>query len=919
MTHPSNAQEKSSKNIKMSDEELRDLVIESDTGARNPGKIAAVIITAIAFFWSFFQLWIASPLPFWAAEHIRFMEIFVLNDTKARYIHLTLAFLLAFLAYPAFRNSPRRYIPFFDILFAILSAFAVMYLYVFYDELALRTGMALNVMRDIAEGRFIHEGIGSTFYKFVFDDVVISIIGILLLLEATRRALGPPLMAIAIIFLVYTYAGSSEWVPEVIRHKGQSFEKIANHQWLTTEGVFGIALGVSTSFVFLFVLFGALLDKAGAGNYFIKVAFSMLGHLRGGPAKAAVLSSGMTGLVSGSSIANVVTTGTFTVPLMRKVGFTKEKAGAVEVASSVNGQIMPPVMGAAAFLMVEYVGIPYTEVVKHAFIPAIISYIALIYIVHLEAVKSNMAVLEKPVKNTVLGSFINFGIVMSSIIILSWLVYHGIGWVKDVFPNQASSVIAMAVLAAYVGLLRFQSKYPDLEEDDPNSPITILPEIAPTVKTGLHFILPIVVLVWCLMVERLSPGLSAFWATVFIMFILITQRPIKAFFRNEANYIDGVKQGFIDLFQGMVAGARNMVGIGVATAAAGLVVGAVSLTGVGQVLTEVIEIISGGSLILILIFTAMICLILGMGLPTTANYIVVASLMASVIVELGAQNGLIVPLIAVHLFVFYFGIMADVTPPVGLASFAAAAVSGGDPIKTGFQAFFYSIRTVILPFLFIFNTELLLIGVDNFWYAAFIFVKATVAILLFAAATQGYFLVRSKLWESVALLLVAFTLFVPQFWINLIIPPYVDNKPSDIVKYIEQAKTGEHIRLYVTGKTEQGKTKEIIATLTVGDKTKSGDQQLKNYGLTLRQKNNIMIIDDVRFGSQAEKIGIDIDLAYMNGFDYTIGAVGIKQEQPNEKLMYIPALCILGLVISAQRKRRTSLYINDDALETSKA
>ena len=263
---------------------------------------------------------------------------------------------------------------------------------------------------------------------------VVAVIGIMLLLEATRRALGPALMIVAAMFLVYTVLGPN--MPSIIAHKGNSLSEIVNHQWITTEGVFGIALGVSTGFVFLFVLFGSLLDRAGAGNYFIQVAFSLMGHMKGGPAKAAVVSSAMTGLISGSSIANVVTTGTFTIPLMKKVGFSSEKAGAVEVASSVNGQIMPPVMGAAAFLMVEYVGIPYFDVVKHAFLPAVISYIALVYIVHLEALKAGMeglprAYTPKPIVQRLIG----IAFTIAAICATSFAVYYGMGWIRPAFPN----------------------------------------------------------------------------------------------------------------------------------------------------------------------------------------------------------------------------------------------------------------------------------------------------------------------------------------------------------------------------------------------------------------------------------------------------------------------------------------------------
>lgn len=855
---------------KASQEELQDLVIENDTGARNPSGLSAQILFVAALSWSLFQLWIASPLPFslGAALHIP-----VLDSTKARYIHLGFALFLALLAYPAASHSPRNRIPLHDWFFALVASFSALYMYIFYEELAYRSGWPTKL------------------------DVVVACAGMLLLLEATRRALGPPLMIVAVVFLLYTYFGSSELLPDVIRYKGASLDKIATHQWLSTEGVFGIAVGVSTSFVFLFVLFGALLEKAGAGNYFIKVAFSLLGHLRGGPAKAAVLSSGMTGLISGSSIANVVTTGTFTVPLMRRVGFTREKAGAVEVGASVNGQIMPPVMGAAAFLMVEYVGISYLAVVKHAFLPAVISYIALLYIVHLEAVKADMKALPKKVQRTILESCLVFAFFVAIVSGLSMAVYYGVGWTKGVFGDAASYIIAVLVLGVYLSLIKFKSGYADLEMDDPNAPVIELPETGPTVKTGLHYLLPIIVLVWCLMVERLSPGLSAFWATAFMMFILLTQKPLVAFFRKQKDIVANAKEGFRDLYEGLVTGARNMIGIGVATAAAGIIVGTVSLTGIGQKLTEVVEIISGGSIMLVLVFTAIISLILGMGLPTTANYIVVSSLMVPVVVELSGQAGLIVPLIAIHMFVFYFGIMADVTPPVGLASFAAAAVSGGDPIRTGVQAFFYSSRTVILPFLFIFNPELLLIGVDSFLVGTWIFVKATIALLLFAAATQGQFIVRSKRIESAALLLVGFTLFIPQFWINMAVPKYVDQDISTLLQTMKEAPVESSVKLTVKGEDVYGEMKETPVYITVSE-GKTGAEKLEKFGLIIDDTSGKLIVNDVVFNSEADKKGID--------FDYELTGIAVEQDQPNSAFMYIPAVLLLLIIISLQKMRQRS-------------
>jgi TRAP-type uncharacterized transport system fused permease subunit len=297
------------------------------------------------------------------------------------------------------------------------------------------------------------------------------------------------------------------------------------------------------------------------------------------------------------------------------------------------------------------------------------------------------------------------------IIIMGGITYYGLGWIKTVAGKATIYIVCVLLFAAYLLLLKFACRVPEL---DTTTEIDVLPELGPTAQAGYYFLLPIVVLMWCLVVERLSPALSAYWATVLLMFIVLTQRPLKGIFRKmqgddfSSSRIRRPDQGFVN-------GARNMIGIGVATSAAGIVVGTVTLTGIGLVMTEFVEFISGGNLILILLFTAVISLILGMGLPTTANYIVVSTLMAPVIVELGAQNGLIVPLIAVHLFVFYFGILADDTPPVGLAAFAAAGISGGDPIRTGIQGFTYDIRTAVLPFMFIFNTQLLMIGIAN-WF-----------------------------------------------------------------------------------------------------------------------------------------------------------------------------------------------------------
>ncbi|MFM5792551.1 TRAP transporter permease [Aeromonas caviae] len=836
-------------------------LIAQDVGARLPIGPMSWIIAGLALIWSLFQLWIASPLPF-------SLGIGVLNDTETRSIHLAFAILLAYLVFPAMRSSPRDRVPLADIALGLVGAAVASYLFVMYQELAQRPGNLTTM------------------------DFAVACVGIPLLLEAARRALGPALAVIAIVFLAYSLAGP--WMPSLLAHRGVSLHALANHQWITTEGVFGIALGVSTSFVFLFVLFGALLERAGAGHYFIQLAFSLLGHLRGGPAKAAVVASALTGVISGSSIANVVTTGTFTIPMMKRVGFSKEKAGAVEVASSVNGQIMPPVMGAAAFLMVEYVGIPYVEIIKHAFLPAAISYIALLYIVHLEALKLGMQPIGNRQPRPWLRRLTGFAFGAALISGLSMAVYYGLGWLKPVLGDYALPGISVLLAVAYLGLLKIAASNAPLPAEDPDKPLDELPETRAVLLSGLHFLLPVVVLVWCLMVERLSPGLSAFWGSVMLIIILLTQRPLLNWLRTDGKHDYGsFTDGVVDLREGLIAGARNMIGIGIATATAGIIVGAVSQTGVGLVLADLVEFLSMGNLLLMLILTALLSLILGMGLPTTANYIVVSSLLAPVIVTLGQQNGLIVPLIAVHLFVFYFGIMADVTPPVGLASFAAAAVSKGDPIKTGITAFYYSLRTAALPFLFIFNTDLLLINVD-FAHGVLIFIVATIAMLIFAAATQGFFLVKSRWYESVLLLLVAFTLFRPGFWMDLLHDPYRDTAPAELVQTMGQVEAESTLRLRMEGEDAVGKLRRFTVLLPVPSGV-SGEDRLAKLGIQTYEQDGKILIDTVTFGSQAADLGLEMDQQILS--------VKAPTERWPKELMWLPGFLLFGAVVWLQRRR----------------
>ncbi|MBS4045942.1 MAG: TRAP transporter permease [Alphaproteobacteria bacterium] len=852
----------STTNRPATEQELQDLVKEADLGGRDPQGLVARIILVVAVAWSAFQVWYASPLPF-------LFGIFILNDTEARAIHLGFSVFLAFTCYPAFKRSPRSYIPVTDWVFALAGAFAASYLFLFYRELSTRPGQP------------------------IMFDLVASGIGLLLLLEATRRSLGPPMVVVAAVFIAFTFAGP--WMPDVIQHKGASLTKFLQHQWLTTEGVFGVALGVSAGFVFLFVLFGSLLEKAGGGNWMMQISVALLGHLRGGPAKVAVVSSALNGVVSGSSVSNVVSGGIFTIPMMKRTGLSGVKAGAIETASSVNGQIMPPVMGAAAFLMTEYVGLPYADIVKHAFLPAVISYIALFYIVDIEAQKINSRPLERAVKRPRGEFWLRQLLGWSGTVAFICALYYAVLGIQAVFGAAAPWLLAIGGIGLYLVSLWYAARYPDLELDDASNPDIKVPEAWAVARTGLHFTLPIIVLLWCLMVEEMSPGLSAFWATAAVMAIVVTQRPIIAFFRGGRDFAATTKQGLLDLVDGFNLGARNMIGIGIATATAGIIVGTVTLTGMGLMMTDFVEFLSGGNVMLMLFLTAFICLILGMGIPTTANYILVATLMAPVIVELGAQAGLAIPLIAVHMFVFYFGIMADVTPPVGLASFAAAAISGEDPIKTGLQGTVYSMRTAVLPFVFIFNPQLLLIDIGNTGEAILVVVISTMAILLFAAGTMGWFLTRSKLWESALLLLICFAMFRPGFFMDKFYEPYVQAPAAQIYDIAGRLPDDGRILMVVAGTTLEGEDVTKTISLPVGAPAE-GRKRLADAGLTLVPLGDRMQVGAIKFGSGAKRVGLE------SGF--TIEHVLLPADRPSKHLIYLPAFALLAIVVMTQLRRR---------------
>ncbi len=632
----------------------RNLIPDGET-VEEALSFRTVISAIIALCWSIYQILIAKWI--------------LMDSTWVRAIHLAFALMLVYINMPfmkakkgVVKQSILRRISIIDWALGITAAMSSMYLVVFYEDIAGRAGSPILM------------------------DVVVGVILIVTLIEATRRTVGPALPLIVSFFIAYSFFGP--WLPDLLAFKGISVSRFISQITMDTEGIYGVPLHVSASIVFLFVLFGTMLDRAGGGEFFIKIALALLGQFRGGAAKAAVVGSALTGMVSGSSIANVVTTGTFTIPLMKRLGYPATKAAAIETASSTNSQLAPPIMGAAAFIIAEYVNVPYVEVAKAAAIPAFAAYASLLWITHVEACKLGLRGLEK----------------------------------------------------------------------------SELPPLWKTFKSGLYFMLPLGVLIYELVVLVRSPESAIFRAIMFLALLMLIVDPIKAYMNKEP-IKPAFKGAVVNLFTSLSAGATNMCGVALATASAGIIVGVISL-GLGQQITYIVELVSGGNVFILIAITALAGLILGMGLPTTANYIIMASLTAPIMVQAGANLELfgaafVVPLLASHMFCFYFGILADVTPPVGLAAYAGAAIAKANPIKTGVQAFIYDIRTAILPFFFFFNHDILLWNIDSVPLSILIFAMTSLGGMAFASLVQGWVITKNNILDNLLLLVATFIFLFP--------------------------------------------------------------------------------------------------------------------------------------------------------------
>ncbi len=528
-------------------------------------------VSALAISFSIFQLYTAT--------------FGVLDAQLQRAVHLGFGLALAFLLYPTKKSWRRDKLHPLDAFLAILGAAAPAYIIIMYRELILRSALPTQ------------------------EDVVTGTIGILLVIEAARRVVGIPMVCVVLLFVTYAFVGP--YMPGVLAHRGLTLGQFVSHVWYTTEGVFGIPLGVSSTFIFLFILFGAYLESTGLGKFFIDIANAIAGWASGGPAKVAVLSSGLMGTVSGSSVANVVGTGSLTIPMMKKLGYHKNFAGAVEAAASTGGQLMPPVMGAAAFLMAEFVGVPYVEIVQAAVIPAFLYFTGVWLGVHFEAKRGNL---------------------------------------KGVPRDQ-------------------------------------LPKFFTILRERGHLSIPLLVTVYLLV-----SGYTPMRAALIAIFLSIIVSSLRASTRMKP----------AEIVKGLETGAKSVLGVLVACAAAGIIIGVVTKTGVGLKMASGLLDLSGGMLLPSMFFTMLTAIVLGMGVPTTANYVITSTIAAPALIQMG------VPILAAHMFVFYFGIIADVTPPVALAAYAGAGISGGNALKTGVNASKLAIAAFIIPYMFVMSPELLM-------------------------------------------------------------------------------------------------------------------------------------------------------------------------------------------------------------------
>ncbi|MDD4772241.1 MAG: TRAP transporter permease [Eubacteriales bacterium] len=665
-----------------------------------PANLTSVIGFALACF-SVFQL---------------YTTIFTIPSHMLRIFHLTFVLVFIFLLYPAYKNQRRDFIPWYDWCLVGLTLCVMLYIPIRYD--------------------YVISNIGN----YTMLETVVGVLGMLLVMEACRRCVGMPIIVIVNLFLLYTLFGN--YVPGTFGHRGYSIARVASHMFFTTEGIFGTPIGVSSTFIFLFILFGAFLDKTGVGKLFIDISNAIAGKYSGGPAKVAVIASALEGTVSGSSVANTVGSGSFTIPAMIRLGYKREFAGAVEAAASTGGQIMPPIMGAAAFLMAEMTGYRYSEIVLAAIIPAILYFTGILISVHHEAKKSKLVGMspdEIPNSFTIIKER---GHLFLPMIFIIYILSNGMT------PSYAALGAILTALMAYS--LQYWSLIPSLVIVV-GFQLNIKIQICALAAISVWFVMCVI----RLLVKRNYKNISVNEPGRLKSILAHTNAVSQAAFGFEPS----------EIYQSLISGARGVLAVAVACAMAGMIVGSVTLTGVGMKFATGLANLSGGNLYLMLFFTMLASLILGMGVPTTANYLITSTICApaiiSMLVNLGGFDGPTKAItISAHLFVFYFGIVADITPPVALAAMAGAAIAKANPFKTAITATRLAIAAFIVPYIFVLNPQMLMID-TNFAEVIIIVITSVIGMYGVSGGLAGFVLCKNKWYESLILIGGGLGLIVP--------------------------------------------------------------------------------------------------------------------------------------------------------------
>ena len=723
-------------------------------------------------------------------------------------------------------------------------------------------------------------------------DIAFGVAGLGVLLLFTGLSLSRGLMVLAMLAIAYLMWGNQAFLPDAMQWKGASLDKTITHLWLYTEGVFGISIGVATQFIFLFVLFGEIMQRMGFGQLITRLSLLLLSRQRAGGAKAAILSSTAIGSISGSSTANVVTTGNFTIPLMMRGGLSREQAGAVEVAASSNGQLMPPIMGAAAFLIAEYTGTPYNDLIYHALLPAVCAFFGLMCVVHLQACAREGLALPKPEEASSLRARLRqwhegrgwwrVGTRLGGFVLAVALAYS----FRQAVPAAVFFAVAgVALIAIHIYWQRCNIR----DGIDAENAQTL----AEVWRAGAHCSLPLLALLWLLIVEGLSPQLSVWWSVCIALLILASLEALRTWLRQRrfSSVIDFYRGSRpIDaLLQLSVTTARRMLPITLATACAGIIVGAITLSGLQQILGDIVLNAAGDSLALLLVFLALASLVLGLGLPTTPNYILISSLFATVLLSATEHYGLSVSLVAIHLFILYFGVLADDTPPVGLCSYAASAISGGNPIQTGIRAFALDTRTAILPFAFIFNPDLLLLDLGP-WEAIMVTLVSLLAMYLFSSVLQSWLLVRNRWPESLLLLLASLILLCPQWLHSQLFPPWRD-QPVSILLEKAPASGAQKFRIELRDADDEERR---LLSFNSQPGLPLSETMLQATGLMIDDDG---VVEEVDLFSAAD----DVEIA--PGWSVAI----LEAERARDispRWLWLLALALAGIAVSSQWRRR---------------